>query len=225
MIKDNCLTLTLDEDDTDEEKSQNATKDEIDNYQEFQKTLKSQLARVANFSKKVVLRRCVITKYGCIEKGNLFFLFKFQFILTCSFKEIGKGKWLGLRLFSSILMLILHPSPLKEQWDVPITITLDILAQVLRVPNDGWYHPVKRKLPPLNCYSLILQIMKKFVNDRELDEYDRVDKKSMTLVHHLPFDMTQQMILHRKKWGTEANFIDLPIIELLSTRIPLIYLT
>ncbi|KAK4708678.1 hypothetical protein R3W88_029603 [Solanum pinnatisectum] len=82
-----------------------------------------------------------------------------------------------------------------------INLTLAIIAQILEVPNTS-----------------AVDIVRKFLNDPTVEEYSRVDKGAMSPLHRLLFDVLHKIILPRQKKRTEANYLDLTLMELLLSK-------
>ncbi|KAH0748894.1 hypothetical protein KY290_028126 [Solanum tuberosum] len=92
---------------------------------------------------------------------------------------------------------------------VSFTLNAKILSSILGVPNSGWGHYVKRNWPSLEGNISALEICRRFSNDPTLNEYTKVDKGAMLPLHLLP----------RKQKRTEANYLDLTLMELLLSKI------
>lgn len=60
-----------------------------------------------------------------------------------------------------------------------------------------------------------LDITSKFYNHPTLEEHAKVDKGAMFPLRQLIFDVLHTMILLRKQNCTEANFLDLTLVEFL----------
>ncbi|KAK4737275.1 hypothetical protein R3W88_000972 [Solanum pinnatisectum] len=78
-----------------------------------------------------------------------------------------------------------------------------------------------RSWPSLDGLHSALDIVSKFVNNPTLEDYTRVDKGAMHPLHKLLFDVVHKIILPRKQKRTEANYLDLTLMELLLSRHPI----
>ncbi|KAH0636247.1 hypothetical protein KY290_036673 [Solanum tuberosum] len=99
------------------------------------------------------------------------------------------------------------------------TLTDEVLSKILSVPNVGWCHYVKRTWPPLEGLSSALEISRRFAHDPMLEGYTRVDKGAMLPLHKLLFDVVHKIILPRSQKRTEANYLDLTLMELLISKV------
>ncbi|KAH0685483.1 hypothetical protein KY290_016961 [Solanum tuberosum] len=142
-------------------------------------------ARIKSFKKRSVIRGRVITGFGRNEMGELLVLLQAQ-------------GWSAL---------FLQGNRRRKM--------AEVLSTILGVPNVGWCHYVKRTWPPLEGLLLALEISRRFVNDPMLEDYTRVDKRAMRPLHKLLFDIVHKIILPRKHKRTEANYLDLTLMELL----------
>ncbi|KAH0720796.1 hypothetical protein KY290_005780 [Solanum tuberosum] len=102
---------------------------------------------------------------------------------------------------------------------VSFILNAEILSSILGVPNSGWSHYAKRNWPPLEGNVYALEICRQFSNDPTLNEYTRVDKGAMLPLHRLLFDVVHKIVLLRKQKRTEANYLDLTLMELLLSKI------
>lgn len=59
------------------------------------------------------------------------------------------------------------------------------------------------------------------MDDPELQEHGRVDKNVMSALHKLMFDVLHKMILPRQQRRTESNYLDLTLMKLQDSRIPI----
>ncbi|KAH0664896.1 hypothetical protein KY285_026102 [Solanum tuberosum] len=142
--------------------------------------------------------------------------------LTCSFWVPQEGKWVELKLTSFILMLLCHPRPsLVSLGGKHITLTPDDIAQILGIPNNGWCHYLKRNWPLLDGLPSALDIVRKFSHDPTVEECSRIYKGAMLPLHKLLFDVVHKIILPRGQKCTEANYLDLTLMELLISRQPI----
>ncbi|KAH0686776.1 hypothetical protein KY289_017556 [Solanum tuberosum] len=112
-------------------------------------------------------------------------------------------------------------SILSSVGGVSFTLKIEILEKILGVPNLGWCHYVKRSWPPLEGLSSALEISRRFANDPTLKNYTRVDKGTMLSLYKLLFDGVHKIILPRKQKHTEANYLDLTLMELLISQVPI----
>ncbi|KAH0679479.1 hypothetical protein KY284_020564 [Solanum tuberosum] len=78
-----------------------------------------------------------------------------------------------------------------------------------------------RLCPHLDSLPSAVDIVHKFLNDPTVEEYSRVDKGAMISLHMLLFDVVHKIILPRKQKCTEANYLDLTLMELLLSRHPI----
>ncbi|KAK4734042.1 hypothetical protein R3W88_008303 [Solanum pinnatisectum] len=75
--------------------------------------------------------------------------------------------------------------------------------------------------PPLPNHSSTVAISRKFSSKPNLTHHWCVDKNEMSLLHQLCFDVVHKIILQRKQRHTNANFLDLTIMELQDTEAPI----
>ncbi|KAH0688871.1 hypothetical protein KY289_016229 [Solanum tuberosum] len=108
---------------------------------------------------------------------------------------------------------------LQAQGWSALFLQVEVLSTILGVPNVGWCHYVKRTWPPLEGLPSALEISRRFVNDPMLEDYTRVDKRAMRPLHKLLFDIVHKIILPRKHKRTEANYLDLTLMELLISQV------
>ncbi|KAG5576200.1 hypothetical protein H5410_056334 [Solanum commersonii] len=73
--------------------------------------------------------------------------------------------------------------------------------------------------PPLEGLSLAPEISRRFANDPILEDYTRVDKGFMLPLHMLLVDVVHKIILPRKQKGTEVNYLDFTLMELLISQV------
>ncbi|KAK4730136.1 hypothetical protein R3W88_023124 [Solanum pinnatisectum] len=99
------------------------------------------------------------------------------------------------------------------------SISSKVLSKILVVPNVGWCDYVKRTWPLLEGLSSALEISRRFANDPMLEDYTRVDKRSMLPLHKLIFYVLHKIILPRSQKRTEANYLDLTLMELLISKV------
>lgn len=100
---------------------------------------------------------------------------------------------------------------------VSFTITPAMLEQILSVPNSSWCYYLKCSWPIVEGIST-LEISRHFSNDSPLKNTTRVDRGSMSTLHKLVIDMVHKVIVPRKEKHTEANYLDLTIMEILVTK-------
>uniref|UniRef100_M1DIV2 Uncharacterized protein n=1 Tax=Solanum tuberosum TaxID=4113 RepID=M1DIV2_SOLTU len=86
------------------------------------------------------------------------------------------------------------------------------------VPNVGWGHYVKRTWPHLEGLSSALEISRRFSHDPMLEGYTRVDKGVMLPLHKLLFDVVHKILLPRSHKRTEANYLDLTLMVVVTTK-------
>ncbi|KAG5585876.1 hypothetical protein H5410_046310 [Solanum commersonii] len=94
-----------------------------------------------------------------------------------------------------------------------------VLSNILGVPNVGWCHYVKRTWPPLEGLSSALEISRRFAHDPMFEGYTRVDKGATLPLHKLFFDVVHKIVLPRFQKRTEANYLDLTLMELLISNV------
>ncbi|KAM3220618.1 hypothetical protein P3L10_019886 [Capsicum annuum] len=95
------------------------------------------------------------------------------------------------------------------------------LRRILSVPSRGWGHYVKESWPSLDNLPSALDICRKFSGNSLLPSHRRVLKNEMSSPYQLYFDMVHKMILPRQERRTVAIFLDLTLMELLDSEIPI----
>lgn len=94
-----------------------------------------------------------------------------------------------------------------------LVLSVDVISTILRIPNFGWWHFVKRECQPLDGFPSALDVSRKFSNDRILATYCHIEKGAMQPLHKLLFHMVYKFILPRRVKRTEASYLDLTIME------------
>lgn len=116
-------------------------------------------------------------------------------------------------------MLLVHPHPsLVLLGGKNFTITPDDIGQILGIPNTRWCHYVKRSLPPMDGLPNALEIIRKLSHDLCAEECSKVTKNVMLPLHKLLFVVVHKVILPKGQKRTEANYLDLTLMELLLSR-------
>ncbi|KAF3678602.1 hypothetical protein T459_20356 [Capsicum annuum] len=95
------------------------------------------------------------------------------------------------------------------------------LGRILSVPTGGWGHYMKESWPPLDNLPSTLDICRKFSGNPLFPSHHRVMKNKMSSLYQLYFDVIHKMILPRQERHTFESFIDLTLIELLDSEIPI----
>ncbi|KAM3383387.1 hypothetical protein P3S68_008962 [Capsicum galapagoense] len=95
------------------------------------------------------------------------------------------------------------------------------LVRILSVPTRGWGHYVKGSWPPLDNFPSSLDICKKFSVNPLLPSHRRVLKNEMSSLYQLYFDVVHKMILPRQERHIILSFLDLTLMELLDSEIPI----
>ena len=98
------------------------------------------------------------------------------------------------------------------------TLTAEILSSILRIPNRGWDHYVKKDWPPLEGNTSQLDICRRFSNNPTISEYSSVDKGCMLPLHQMLFNVVHKILLPRNQKRTEACYLDLTLMDLLLSR-------
>ncbi|KAH0773732.1 hypothetical protein KY290_010869 [Solanum tuberosum] len=75
--------------------------------------------------------------------------------------------------------------------------------------------------PPLPTHTSALSISRKFSSKPNLTHHRGVDKNEMSTLHKLYFDVVHKIILPRKQHRTKVNFLDLTLMELLDSEVPI----
>ncbi|KAH0740692.1 hypothetical protein KY290_033735 [Solanum tuberosum] len=153
--------------------------------------------RILNFTQRKVIRGRVFTGFGGAEMGELLSILHAQ-------------GWTDLFLQGNTRRKMVSGKH--------ITLTPDVIAQILGIPNIGWCHYVKRNWPPLDGLPSALDIIRKFSHDPTVEEYSRIYKGAMLPLQRLLFDVVHKIILPRGQKRTEANYLDLTLMELLISR-------
>ncbi|KAG5615938.1 hypothetical protein H5410_015762 [Solanum commersonii] len=112
-------------------------------------------------------------------------------------------------------------SPNRKKQGKSLTLTGDVIATIMGIPNFGWCHYVKRNWPPLDGLPNALEISRRFSNDPTLEEYIRIDKDVMLFLHKLFFDVVHKVMVRRKQKRTEANYLYHTLMELLIFKHPI----
>lgn len=95
------------------------------------------------------------------------------------------------------------------------------LGRILNVPTGGWRHYVKGSWPPLDNFPSALDISRKFSGNPLLPSHRRVMKNEMSPLYQFYFDVVHKIILPRQERRTVASFLDLTLMELLDSEIPI----
>ncbi|KAG5589643.1 hypothetical protein H5410_040157, partial [Solanum commersonii] len=168
--------------------------------------------RILNFTRRSMIRGRVITGFGGAEIRELLSILHAQG-WTDLFPQGNIRRKMGK---DETRQFYINATRGKH-----INLTLDIVAQMLGVPNTRWFRYVKRIWSPLDGLPSAFDIVRKFLNDPTVEDYSRVDKWDMLPLHRLLFDMVHKIILPRKQKCTEANYLDLTLMELLLLRHPI----
>ncbi|KAH0650448.1 hypothetical protein KY284_030360 [Solanum tuberosum] len=105
--------------------------------------------------------------------------------------------------------------------NTPIHLVPADVARILGIPYEGWGHYVKLEWPPLPNHTSALSISRKFSSKPNQTHHRGVDKNEMSPLHQLYFNVVHKIILQRKQHHTKANFLDLTLMELLDTEVPI----
>ncbi|KAH0728144.1 hypothetical protein KY284_004009 [Solanum tuberosum] len=177
-------------------------------------------ARVLSFRRRSVIRGKVITGFGGGEMSELLRLLQAQgwtelLIQRNCRRRMGREdtREFYINAIGSVALISITVCC------VSFTVNAEILSSILGVPNRGWCHYVKRDWPPLEGNTFTLDICHRFSNDLMMDEYTRIDKGVMLPLRQLLFDVVHKIILPRKQKRTEANYLDLTLMELLLSKI------
>ncbi|KAH0650447.1 hypothetical protein KY284_030359 [Solanum tuberosum] len=103
--------------------------------------------------------------------------------------------------------------------NTPLRLVSADVARILGIPYEGWDHYVKLEWPPLPNHSSALAISRKFSSKPNLTHHRCVEKNEISLVQQLYFNVVHKIIIQRKLRRTQANFLDLTIMELLDTEV------
>jgi len=95
------------------------------------------------------------------------------------------------------------------------------LGRILNVPTRGWGYYVKRSWPPLDNLPSALDICRKFFENPLLPSHRRVLKNDTCSLYQLYFDVVHKMILPRQERRIVASFLDLTLMELCDSEIPI----
>ncbi|KAH0641808.1 hypothetical protein KY290_033422 [Solanum tuberosum] len=191
-------------------------------FENIDDNLDSHTKRILNFTRRSMIRGRVITGFGGAEMRELLSILHAQgwtdlFPQGNTRRKMGKDE---TRQF--YINATRSPSSISSVVrGEHINLTPDIVAQMLGVPNTRWCRYVKRIWPPLDGLPSALDIVHKFLNDPTVEDYSRVDKGAMLPLHRLLFDVVHKIILPRKQKRTEANYLDLTLMELLLSRHPI----
>ncbi|KAH0752264.1 hypothetical protein KY285_005412 [Solanum tuberosum] len=147
-------------------------------------------ARAQSFRRRSVIRGRVITGFGGDEMSELLTLVQAQ-----GWTELLSQGTLRRRMGREETREFYlnatgsDTSISSTVCGVSFTLNAEILSSILGVPNNGWGHYVK------------------------------VDKGAMLPLHRLLFDVVHKIVLPRKQKRTEANYLDLTLMELLLSKI------
>ncbi|KAH0669785.1 hypothetical protein KY285_023938 [Solanum tuberosum] len=177
-------------------------------------------ARALSFRRRSVIRGRVITGFGGDEMSELLALLQAQRWIELLSQgthrcRIGREETRKFNLNAKGS----DSSISSTVCGVSFTLNAEILSSILGVPNSGWGYYVKRDWPPLKGNTFALEICCRFSNDPTLNEYTRVDKGSMLPLHRLLFDVVHKIVLPRKQKRTEANYLNLTLMEWLLSKI------
>ncbi|WMV38148.1 hypothetical protein MTR67_031533 [Solanum verrucosum] len=84
-----------------------------------------------------------------------------------------------------------------------------------------WGHYVKLEWSPLPNHTSALSIYRKISSNPNMTHHYGIDKNEMSPLHQLYFDVVYKIILQRKQHRMKANFLDLTLMELLDTEVPI----
>ncbi|KAK4718254.1 hypothetical protein R3W88_016592 [Solanum pinnatisectum] len=163
---------------------------------------------INSFKKKSVICDRVITGLGGNEMGELFILLKAQGWTALFLQGNRRRKIARKETMEFYINVVRSVSSISSSvGGISFTLTTEVLEKILSVPNSVWCHYVKHSWPPLEGLSSVLEISR------------RVDKGAMLPLHKLLFDVVHKIILPRKQKQTEANYLDLTLMELLISQV------
>ncbi|KAG5593782.1 hypothetical protein H5410_035014 [Solanum commersonii] len=177
-------------------------------------------ARALSFRRRSVVRGRVITGFGGDEMSELLALVQAQGwteLLSEGTLRRKMGREETNEFYLNATGSVMSIS--STVCGVSFTLNAEILSSILGVPNNGWSHYVKRNWPPLEGNISAFEICHRFSNDPTLTEYTRVDKGAMLPLHRLLLDVMHKIVLPQKQKRTEANYLDLTLMELLLSKI------
>ncbi|KAH0759770.1 hypothetical protein KY290_023263 [Solanum tuberosum] len=208
--------IEIDDDDIDPKKSRKRKR----NTSKPNKIVEIDSARAQSFRRRSVIRGRVITGFGGDEMSELLTLVQAQGwteLLSQGTLRRRMGREETREFYLNATGSATSIS--STVCGVSFTLNAEILSSILGVPNNGWGHYVKRHWPPLEGHISALEICRRFSNDPTLTDYTRVDKGAMLPLHRLLFDVVHKIVLPRKQKRTEANYLDLTLMELLLSKI------
>ena len=147
-------------------------------------------ARVLAFKKRSVIRGRVISGFGGGEMDELVIILQEQgwteLMLQGSFRrKMGRVETREFYINATGTA----SSITSTVCGISFTLTAETLSSILRIPNRGWGHYVKKDCPPLKGITSQLDICRRFSNDPTLSEYSSVDKGCMLPLHQLLFNV------------------------------------
>lgn len=159
-------------------------------------------ARVLAFKKRSVIRGRVISGFGGGEMDELVLILQEQgwteLMLQGSFRcKLGRVETREFYINATGTA----SSITSTVCGISFTLTAETLSTILRIPNRGWGHYVKKDWPPLEGDTSQLDICRRFSNDPTLFEYSSVDKGCMLPLHQMLFNVVHKILLPRKQKG------------------------
>ncbi|KAF3612970.1 hypothetical protein FXO37_36574 [Capsicum annuum] len=98
-------------------------------------------------------------------------------------------------------------------------LSIDDINGILGISLRGWDHYVKFDCPPLENMASTLSIARKFRANPNLAYHRRVLKREMSHLHQIYFNLFYFMILQQKEMRSEANYLDVTLMELLERKV------
>ncbi|KAH0634465.1 hypothetical protein KY290_037877 [Solanum tuberosum] len=176
----------------------------------------SHLDRISHFRKQSVLRGRVVTGFGGPEMVVLLTKLAVQewsalFLQGDTQRKMAKKE---------VIEFYINGKSDELSFTFIHLVPIDV-ARILGIPSTGWGHYVKLELPPLPIHTSALSISHKLSSKPNLTHHRSVDKNEMSMLHKLYFDVVHKIILPRKQRRTKANFLDLTLMELLDSEVPI----
>ena len=145
--------------------------------------------RVLAFKKRSVIRGRVISGFGGGEMDELVTILQDQGWTELMLQGSFRRKMVRVETREFYINATAASSITSTVCGVSFTLTAETLSSILRIPNRGWGHYVKKDWPPLEGNTSQLDICRRFSNDPTLSEYSSVDKGCMLPLHQLLFNV------------------------------------